>query len=60
MPCTDPLPLYAEFFRSHAIGRSIWLYGGVMGFDGIWISSIDDYLTTDGKFAGLYIYNSKL
>ena len=33
MPCTDPLPLYAEFVRSHAIGRSIWLYGGVMVSD---------------------------
>ena len=31
----DPLPLYAEFFRSHAIGRSSWLYGGVVEFDEI-------------------------
>ena len=35
MPCTDPLPLYAEFFTSRAIGRSIWLYGGVVDSDGI-------------------------
>ena len=35
VPCTDPLPLYAEFFTSRAIGRSIWLYGGVVDSDGI-------------------------
>jgi hypothetical protein len=26
----DPLPLYVEFFRSHAIDRFSWLYGGVV------------------------------
>ena len=31
----DPLPLYAEFFRSHAIDRFSWLYGGVVEFDEI-------------------------
>ena len=42
VPCTDPLPLYAEFFRSHAIGRSSWLYGGVVEFDEIRIRVFDD------------------
>ena len=38
----DPLPLHAEFFRSHAIGRSSWLYGGVVEFDEIRIWVFDD------------------
>ena len=40
--CTDPLPLYAEFFRSHAIGRSSWLYGGVVYSDEFCIWLFDD------------------
>jgi hypothetical protein len=60
MPCIGPLPLYAELFRSHDIVRSIWLYGGVMDFDGIRISSVDDCLPIDGKYDGLYKYASKL
>ena len=42
VPCTDPLPLYAEFFRSHAIGRSSWLYGGVVYSDEVCIWLFDD------------------
>ena len=46
VPCTDPLPLYAEFFSSHAIGRSSWLYGGVVYSDEFCIWLFDDLCRT--------------
>ena len=36
------------------------LYGGMMDFDGIRISSADNCLPIDGKYDGLYKYASKL
>ena len=47
------------------LGLMIWLdpfglYGGMMDFDGIRISSVDDCLPTDGKYDSLYKYASKL
>ena len=41
---TDPLLLYAEFLRYPVIGRSSWLYGGVVEFDEIRIWVFDDLL----------------
>ena len=52
---TDPLPLYAEFFRSHAIDRSSWLYGGVVEVlikFAFWV--FDDFLSSDGEVDRLY------